>query len=111
MPQISSGYLSGAAISVGSGSIFHPPIPSAERAAHRCESPRRSSTRHNNSVVPSSSSVAAGLKTLLMRYGQSWLVKIGLDGMTEKQWRCFDNFQTNGVHGRLLAIRFRTILV
>ena len=35
MPQISSGYSEGFAISVGSGSIRHPSIPFAERAAHK----------------------------------------------------------------------------
>src|SRR5580765_5833624 len=53
-------------------------MPFAERAAHRCEKPRRSSTRHNNSVVPSRSRVAAGLKTACAGYGQSLAERIGL---------------------------------
>src|SRR5208283_2328528 len=47
---------------------------------HRCDNPRRSSTRHNSKVVPSDSKVAPALKTLLIEYGQSLLVRIGLAG-------------------------------
>src|SRR5579863_6139696 len=42
--------------------------------------PRRSSTRQSRRVVPSASSVAPALKTLLMGYGQSLLVRIGFEG-------------------------------
>jgi hypothetical protein len=67
-----------AAINVGCESICQLSMPLAERAAHKCESPRRSSTRHNNNVVPSAKIVAPGLKTLLTRYGQSAAVRMGL---------------------------------
>ena len=49
---------------VGWGSICQPSTPLADRAAHRWEWPRLSSTRHSSRVVPSGSSVAAGLKTV-----------------------------------------------
>ena len=52
----------------------------AERAAQRCDKPRRSSTRQSSRVVPSASSVAPALNTLLMEYGQSLLVRIGFAG-------------------------------
>ena len=51
-----------------------------ERAAQRCDKPRRSSTRHSSRVVPSGSKVAPALKTLLMEYGQSLRVRMGLPG-------------------------------
>ena len=66
MPQISSGYFSGQGIKVGSLSICHPSTPFRERAAQRCDKPRRSSTRQSSRVVPSASSVAPALNTLLM---------------------------------------------
>src|SRR4029077_3584224 len=78
MPHISSGYWSGLGKSVGSRSISQPSEPFTDRAAHRCESPRRSSTRQSSSVEPFGSSVAPALKTLLMEYGQSLPVRIGL---------------------------------
>jgi hypothetical protein len=64
MPQISSGCSEGSGNSVGWWSISQPSMPLAERAAHRCEWPRRSSTRTSSSVVPSGSSVAPGLNTV-----------------------------------------------
>ena len=64
IPQSSSGRNSGSGISVGSGSMTQPSTPFAERAAHRCDMPRRSSTRQSSSVVPSRSRVAPGLNTL-----------------------------------------------
>src|SRR5277367_4523807 len=78
MPQISSGYRSPSGTSVGSLSICQSSTPFTERAAHRCESPRRSSTRQSSRVEPSGKSVAPALNTLLMEYGQSFPVKIGL---------------------------------
>src|ERR1700739_841831 len=42
--------------------------------------PRRSSTRQSRSVVPSATGVAPALKTLLIGYGQSLLVRIGFAG-------------------------------
>ena len=80
------GIFLGLGIKVGSRSICHPSTPLRERAAQRCDRPRRSSTRHSSSVVPSCSRVAPALNTLLMEYGQSLLVRIGLRGMTMKQW-------------------------
>src|ERR1043166_277085 len=71
MPHSSSGYCSGFGRSVGSRSICHSSTPFNERATHRCERPRRSSTRHSRSVEPSGRNVAPALKTLLMEYGQS----------------------------------------
>ena len=53
-------------------------VPGAGGAKMR--KPRRSSTRHSSRVDPSSSSVAPALNTLLIEYGQSLLVKIGLPG-------------------------------
>src|SRR5277367_6964760 len=78
MPQISSGYRSPSGTRVGSLSICQSSTPFTERAAHRCESPRRSSTRQSSSVEPSGKSVAPALNTLLIEYGQSFPVKIGL---------------------------------
>src|ERR1700691_726745 len=80
MPQTSSGKFFGLGINVGSLSICQPSTPFAERAAQRCDNPRRSSTRHSSKVVPSASKVAPALNTLLMEYGQSLLVRIGLAG-------------------------------
>src|SRR5208282_3695465 len=80
MPQISSGYSLELGINVGSLSISHPSTPFRERAAQRCDNPRRSSTRHSSKVVPSGSKVAPALNTLLIEYGQSLLVRIGLAG-------------------------------
>src|SRR5690349_24882456 len=80
IPQTSSGYCSGLGTRVGSRSTFHPSTPFAERAAHKWESPRRSSTRQSSRVEPSGRSVAPALKTLLMEYGQSFPVKRGLAG-------------------------------
>src|ERR1700678_4126186 len=80
MPQISSGNSFGLGINVGWLSISHPSTPFRERAAQRCDNPRRSSTRHSSKVVPSDSKVAPALNTLLMEYGQSLLVRIGLAG-------------------------------
>src|ERR1700680_364255 len=80
MPQISSGKFFGSGINVGSVSICHPSTPFFERAAQRWDNPRRSSTRQSSSVVPSASIVAPALKTLLMGYGQSLLVRIGFLG-------------------------------
>jgi len=80
MPQSSSGYSSGLGIRVGVGSMFHPSMPFLDRAQQRCERPRRSSTRHKSKVEPSESSVAPALNTLLIEYGQSLLVRIGLAG-------------------------------
>src|ERR1700690_1912113 len=56
-----------------------PSTPLRKRAAQRCDNPRRSSTRQSSRVVPSASSVAPALKTLLMGYGQSLLVRIGFE--------------------------------
>src|ERR1700722_5866697 len=78
MPQISSGYLSPSGNRVGSPSICQSSTPFTERAAHKCDSPRRSSTRQSNSVEPSGRSVAPALNTLLIEYGQSFPVRIGL---------------------------------
>src|SRR5258708_22334961 len=78
MPHNSSGYWSGLGKSVGSRSICQSSTPFTDRAAHRCESPRRSSTRQSSKVEPFGSSVAPALKTLLMEYGQSLPVRIGL---------------------------------
>src|SRR5438132_12637808 len=75
MPHSSSGYCSGLGSSVGSRSICQPSTPFTERATHKCEIPRRSSTRQSRRVEPSGSSVAPALKTLLMEYGQSFPVK------------------------------------
>src|ERR1700674_1363513 len=80
MPQISSGKSFGLGIKVGVLSICHPSTPFTERAADRCDNPRRSSIRQSNNVEPSASRVAPGLNTLLIEYGQSLLVRIGLDG-------------------------------
>src|ERR1700736_4324332 len=80
MPQISSGNSFGLGIKVGLLSISHPSTPFTERAAHKCDNPRRSSTRQSNNVEPSASRVAPGLNTLLIEYGQSLLVRIGLEG-------------------------------
>lgn len=80
MPHNSSGYSSGFGRRVGSRSICQSSTPFTDRAAHRCESPRRSSTRQSSSVEPSGRSVAPALKTLLMEYGQSFPVKMGLAG-------------------------------
>src|SRR5437660_2566482 len=80
MPHSSSGYCSGLGSSVGSRSICQPSTPFTERATHKCEIPRRSSTRQSRRVEPSGSSVAPALKTLLMEYGQSFPVKRGLAG-------------------------------
>src|SRR5437764_10534725 len=80
MPQLSSRDSFGLDLSVGSRSISHPSTPFCERAAQRCEMPRRSSTRHSSNVEPSASSVAPALNTLLIEYGQSLLLKIGLAG-------------------------------
>src|SRR5205823_40941 len=71
IPQSSSGYSFGLAINVGSLSISQPSAPFRERAAQRCEMPRRSSTRHSNRVEPSDNNVAPALKTLLIEYGQA----------------------------------------
>ena len=49
-----------------------------ERAAQRCDRPRRSSTRQSSKVSPSASFTAPALKTLLMGYGQSFRLRIGL---------------------------------
>src|SRR6266852_626117 len=78
LPHNSSGYWSGLGKSVGSRSICQSSTPFTDRAAHRCESPRRSSTRQSSKVEPFGSSVAPALKTLLMEYGQSLPVRIGL---------------------------------
>src|SRR6478736_10470501 len=80
MPQISSGWFLGSGIKVGSLSICHPSTPLRERAAERCDKPRRSSTRQSSRVVPSASRVAPALNTLLIGYGQSLLVRIGFEG-------------------------------
>src|ERR1039458_9613321 len=80
IPQISSGYSVGLGINVGSLSTSHPSTPFRERAAHRCDKPRRSSTRQSSRVEPSARSVAPALNTLLIEYGQSLLVRIGLVG-------------------------------
>src|ERR1700680_2689650 len=80
MSQISSGKSFGLSCKVGLLSICHPSTPFTERAAHRWDNPRRSSTRQSNNVEPSASRVAPGLNTLLIEYGQSLLVRIGLDG-------------------------------
>ena len=58
--------------------MTQPSTPFAERAAQRCECPRRSSTRQSSSVVPSGSSVAPALKTVCTGYGQSAAVRIGI---------------------------------
>lgn len=76
--EISSGYSSGLAISVGRASIRHPSIPFSERAAHRCDKPLRSSTRQSNKVSPSSNRTAPALKTLLIGYGQFSRLRMGL---------------------------------
>src|SRR5690348_1566603 len=55
-------------------------MPFTERAEHKWESPRRSSTRHNRRVDPFGSSVAPALNTLFIEYGQSLLVRMGLAG-------------------------------
>src|SRR6202023_3855054 len=80
IPQISSGYSFGLGINVGSLSICHPSSPLRERAAQRCDKPRRSSTRQSNRVEPSASSVPPPLKTLFIEHGQSLLVKMALAG-------------------------------
>ena len=80
MPQISSGYSLGLGIKVGSRSICQSSTPLRERAAHRCDKPRRSSMRHSSRVVPSCSKVAPALNTLLMEYGQCLRVRMGLFG-------------------------------
>src|SRR6185312_3062027 len=77
IPQISSGW-SALGINVGWGSICQLSTPLRERATHRCDNPRRSSTRHSNRVEPSGSRVAPALNTLLIEYGQSLLLRIGL---------------------------------
>lgn len=78
MPQISSGYSRGLAIRVGSSSMRQPSIPLTERAAHRCDRPLLSSTRQSNRTSPSGSLTAPALKTLLMGYGQSLRLRMGL---------------------------------
>src|SRR5581483_4083313 len=75
-----SGNSFGLGIKVGSLSMCHPSEPFLERAAQRWDRPRRSSTRQSSRVVPSASSVAPALNTLLIGYGQSLLVSIGLVG-------------------------------
>src|SRR6201993_4855595 len=80
IPQISSGYSLGQDISVGSLSISHLSTPFAERAAQRCDKPRRSSTRQSSKVSPSASFTAPELKTLLIGYGQSFRLRMGLAG-------------------------------
>src|SRR5580692_11914026 len=89
MPQISSGYSLGLGIKVGSLSISQLSTPLRERAAQRWDKPRRSSTRHSSRVDPSASMVAPALNTLLMEYGQSLAVKIGLAGCRRSSgsWR------------------------
>src|SRR5580692_2934081 len=89
MPQISSGCSRGLGINVGSLSICQLSTPFRERAAQRWDKPRRSSTRHRSSVDPSASRVAPALNTLLMEYGQSLAVKIGLAGCrrSSDSWR------------------------
>ena len=67
--------------SVGSASMTQPSTPLAERAAHRCEWPRRSSTRQSRSVVPSARRVAPALKTVWTGYGQSAAVRMGFAGV------------------------------
>src|SRR5579859_7735713 len=57
-------------------------MPFSERATHKCEMPRRSSTRQSSNVEPSGKRVAPALKILLTEYGQSFPVKIGL-----AEWR------------------------
>ena len=64
IPQSSSGYFSGSARIVGSVSTCQPSMPFFERAAHRWEWPRRSSTRQRRSVVPSRSLATPALKTV-----------------------------------------------
>src|SRR6266498_4279769 len=66
IPQSSSGYSFGLDSNVGSLSTTHPSTPFRERAAQRCDMPRRSSIRHRSRVDPSANSVAPALKTLLM---------------------------------------------
>src|SRR5271154_1657166 len=80
IPQISSGYRSPSGTNVGSLSICQSSTPFTERAAHKWDSPRRSSTRQSSSVEPSGKTVAPALNTLLIEYGQSFPVKIGLPG-------------------------------
>jgi len=70
------------AISVGLASMRQSSIPLSERAAHRCERPLRSSTRHSSRVSPLDSRTAPALKTLLIGYGQSRRLRIGLP-----EWR------------------------
>jgi hypothetical protein len=77
IPQTSSGNSSGEGRSVGTASMTHPSMPFADRAAHRCEIPRRSSTLQSSRVVPSCSVVAPALKTVWAGYGQSAAVRIG----------------------------------
>src|SRR5580693_4103565 len=89
MPQISSGYSLGLGIKVGSLSICQLSTPLRERAAQRWDKPRRSSTRQSSRVDPSARRVAPALNTLLMEYGQSLAVKIGLAGCrrSSDSWR------------------------
>jgi hypothetical protein len=100
IPQISSGYSSGFAGSVGVVSTRHPSIPFAERAAHKCDSPRRSSTRHSSNVSPSASLTAPALNTLLIGYGQSRLLRIGLPSYRVNNWI---SASISGVSGVLVA--------
>ncbi len=77
MPQVSSTYLDGSGNKVGCLSMIQSETPSFDRAAHKCDRPLLSSTRHKRSVVPSFNIVAPGLKTEFTGYGQSDAVKIG----------------------------------
>jgi hypothetical protein len=56
--------------------------------AQRCDMPRRSSTRHSSSVVPSRRRVAPGLKTACAGYGQSAARRIGL---RSSRWKSVGN--------------------
>src|SRR4051794_7521851 len=88
MPHSSSEKCRGSAARVGSESMRQWSMPLSERATVRWEWPRRSSTRHKRSVVPSGSKVAPGLKTLLIGYGQSAALKRGLALWRRKSSGC-----------------------
>jgi hypothetical protein len=112
MPQISSGWFSGLGIKVGSRSICQPSQPFRERATHRWDKPRRSSTRHSSKVVPSASSVAPALNTLLMGYGQCLPVRIGLPGwrIRSDSWRTLKVFEGFCAETLIMGFPFVEIL-
>src|SRR5260370_6857762 len=69
-PHNSSGNRSTSGRNVGSRSICHPSTPFAERATHKCESPRRSSTPQHRQVQPPGSTLTPALKTPLIDHVQ-----------------------------------------